>query len=537
MPPLPASIHTFGFGYGLRSGLLKSLAEYGNGNYAFIPDAGMLATVFVHAVANLQSTYATNSTLTLSYPSSLQLEEVSENSVTKESPATDPSCNMTTLRVSLGNLQFGQSRDLFFRVSSASGGLMVSAQLECSPKLGPTAAQLKIISEHAFSDQSGVSEAEAAYTESRALLTHVLSSMFELGPDLEHRGQFQTETALQQTVAKLIKDIPAKKYNDEANQSLMKDLNGPQPQGQVSIATSKADYWRRWGVHYLPSYYGAHARQICNSFKDPGPLRYGVDSPLFIQCRDRLSEAFDDLPAPEPSRPSPPAYSAGRSAQSPAQVRAPIQMSVYQQARGVCFAGSTSVELASGRAVPIRRLRRGVKVRTPTGTRKVAMVLRTAVADEPLCRVGDDLLVTPWHPICLDDSKTWTFPALAATSAVRYTGSVYSVLLQRDHNAQSHAIRVAGCSWGVTLGHGLTTGMDARAHHFFGDYNRVGKSLVQMGLDKFGVVEGRGVARDAASGLVCGFVPARAHADGSRLQVPSHRAVVARMAHTGGYSP
>ena len=47
MFPLPAAIHTFGFGYYLRSGLLKSIAEIGSGNYAFIPDAGMIGTIVV----------------------------------------------------------------------------------------------------------------------------------------------------------------------------------------------------------------------------------------------------------------------------------------------------------------------------------------------------------------------------------------------------------------------------------------------------------------------------------------------------------
>ncbi len=42
---LPASIHTFGFGYTLDSGLLKSIAEVGNGNYSFIPDAGMIVSI------------------------------------------------------------------------------------------------------------------------------------------------------------------------------------------------------------------------------------------------------------------------------------------------------------------------------------------------------------------------------------------------------------------------------------------------------------------------------------------------------------
>lgn len=38
------TIHTFGFGYSLRSGLLKSIAEFGQGNYLFIPDEGMLVS-------------------------------------------------------------------------------------------------------------------------------------------------------------------------------------------------------------------------------------------------------------------------------------------------------------------------------------------------------------------------------------------------------------------------------------------------------------------------------------------------------------
>lgn len=53
LKPLPAAIHTFGFGYAIQSGLLKSIAEVGGGSYAFIPDAGMVvsgpdpATLFI----------------------------------------------------------------------------------------------------------------------------------------------------------------------------------------------------------------------------------------------------------------------------------------------------------------------------------------------------------------------------------------------------------------------------------------------------------------------------------------------------------
>lgn len=47
MERLPAAIHTFGFGYSLRSGLLKSVAEIGGGGYSFIPDAGMIVSILL----------------------------------------------------------------------------------------------------------------------------------------------------------------------------------------------------------------------------------------------------------------------------------------------------------------------------------------------------------------------------------------------------------------------------------------------------------------------------------------------------------
>lgn len=40
--PIPATIHTFGFGNDLQSGLLKTIAELGGGSYSFIPDPGMV---------------------------------------------------------------------------------------------------------------------------------------------------------------------------------------------------------------------------------------------------------------------------------------------------------------------------------------------------------------------------------------------------------------------------------------------------------------------------------------------------------------
>ncbi|KAH8761675.1 hypothetical protein F5883DRAFT_647149 [Diaporthe sp. PMI_573] len=119
MGAIVPSVHTFGFGYTLRSGLLKSIAEFGAGNYAFIPDAGMIGTVFVHAVANLQSTFANTSTLKLTYPNTVTLQPTMGISVGQEYPAQAPGGNFE-LNIPLGSLQYGQSRDIYLRWKSSS---------------------------------------------------------------------------------------------------------------------------------------------------------------------------------------------------------------------------------------------------------------------------------------------------------------------------------------------------------------------------------------------------------------------------------
>lgn len=513
MPPLPASIHTFGFGYSLRSGLLKSLAEYGGGNFAFIPDAGMIGTVFVHALANLQSTFATNAHLTLTYASPVEIKETTGKEVGQQAPLTT-SQGHKQLTISLGNIQYGQSRDIWLQLKNTPqiesfytekgyidagqpDSLIIDTTLNFKSMETEEFVETRTSLRQSMLDTPNISKAELAYHESRAQICKFLSTLFPLGSDDEHRAisPGHGKESTKRDLAKLIADVPAQYFDDVRNKSLMEDLNGPEPKGQISLAIESNEFFSKWGKHFLPSYLNAHTRQICNSFKDSGPLQYGVDSPLFVACRTRLDNAFDSLPAPEPSR--------RRRSGSSNTYSAPISMARYRNVSGVCFAGSTPVELASGKMVEIKRLKRGLKVKTPMGPRKVAIVLKTPVTNETLCRVGP-LLVTPWHPISAD-GKEWNFPASTAERTVRYTGAVYSVLLEQDRNANAHAIKVAG-SWGVTLGHGIVRGDDVRGHEFFGDYARVGKSLMQLPrARRNGVVVGQGVERCEETGLVKGF--------------------------------
>ncbi|KAB5566111.1 hint-domain-containing protein [Coniochaeta sp. 2T2.1] len=542
MGRLPANIHTFGFGYSLRSGLLKSIAEVSGGNYAFIPDAGMIGTVFVHAVANLQSTFANNATLKLTYPPYLQLEETTGESVDKQEPLKlGRNENFhSQLTVSLGNLQYGHSREVYLRYAETKefAAFLDTAQAGEDPDFPPIINAVleysrldstvhKVVSHRSILDvgQPTLPPAEVAYHISRSAIIELLSHVAPIrAKDGEHVPARNAAPKLASDVDTLLSSIPAASpdfSSDPRCASLLEDLAGEDPKGQISIAVQKG-FFTRWGIHYLPSLAGAHARQICNSFKDPGPLMYGTDSPLFIRCRDRLDNAFDRLPAPRPSNKS--------------TYRGTIRMSAWNNSSAPCFAGNAPVAvLGDGRKekeIKVERLRAGMGVLTPRGERNVVAVLKTRVRRTDMCLLDGGLLVTPWHPVSVD-GRGWEFPARMGHKKVRYTGSIYSVLLERDGESDAHAVMVGGV-WGVTLGHGLMKAgrggekKDVRVHQFLGDYNAVLKSLSGLPRGANGLVLGGGVVRDRKTGLMNGFKRVPVPVTGSRtLRVKRARAVAA----------
>ena len=66
-------------------------------------------------------------------------------------------------------------------------------------------------------------------------------------------------------VVAAIKEIQVQEHSSKLLVELLKDLTG-----QITEATSRADWWKKWGRHFLPSLGRAHQLQQCNNFKDPG---------------------------------------------------------------------------------------------------------------------------------------------------------------------------------------------------------------------------------------------------------------------------
>ncbi|TLD27588.1 u-box domain-containing protein [Venturia nashicola] len=502
---LPASLHTFGFGYSLKSGLLKSIAEIGLGNYAFIPDAGMIGTVFVHAIANLQSTFATSTSLTLTATGNITLSETMGHYAKSKDPETADHGQQShkQLTIPLGNLQYGQSRDIILKYCPSEKETdlrgSVLASLDCRT-LDSSTNDLFV--EADIETTTSLPKEIVQYHRTRADICAFLSSIFPLSSVSEHYVISGTDmrSIKHAELEALIHLTESNKHTDELNASLLEDMSGPDPSGQIKLALSSEEYFNKWGKHYLLSLLDAHQNQICNSFKDPGPLMYGRNSPLFIKCRDTLDFAFDNLPPPKPSNITRDRY--GNAVMTTVDVRQ------YNRRQNPCFAGECSLELADGSETSIENVTAGMEVWTPLGPRAAVAVVATKVKLYEMCRIGE-LVITDWHPLFIHGD--WSFPYDVAVERELYTGTIYSLLLERDEVPEAHAIQIGG-HLAVTLGHGMAGASskdDARAHPFFGDYEKVKGNLEMLAKDRRGTYISVGVVKDMETGLVCGFIPTR----------------------------
>jgi hypothetical protein len=409
------------------------------------------------------------------------------------------------LTIPLGNLQYGQCRDILLKygtpANDASLEGTILATLDCR-SIDSSPADYFI--EQSIDTITNLPNDVIQYHRTRANICALLSSIFPLNSVSEHHAVSNIASVREQLEA-LIFITESTKLTDEYNASLLGDLSGSDPKGQIKLALSTQEYFDKWGKHYLLSLLNAHQKQICNSFKDPGPLMYGKESPLFIKCRDALDYAFDNLPAPKPSN-------VIRDTEGN-MVTTKVDVRQYNRRGNPCFAGECQVRLADGTETSIEEVKKGTKVWTPLGPKNIVAVVATKVKSYEMCRVGE-LVITEWHPMFADGR--WSFPYDVAVEREVYSGTIYSVILERDETPEAHVIRVGG-HLAATLGHGVVgvgESNDARGHPFFGDYEKVQRNLDRLMTDHVGTYISVGVDRDRETGLVNGFIPTKITAEG-----------------------
>jgi Mg-chelatase subunit ChlD len=450
--PAAFTVNTFGFGYELDSGLLTEIADACNGGlYVFIPDSGLVGTVFVNTVSNILATACNTVTIDI------------EASAPVDGLMVQPTKTGGTAR--LGSLQLGQSRDLSFRVPAAAAK---DLYVKLSYSVGGQRHSIVCEKPTVVADSSFIRVHAARDAYCRTLSQLVLEGK-----------------------PALIDEWLAAYGNDHSplTVAMAKDM-----QTEVRLAMDPKALMR-WGRHYLPSLMMANKAQQCNNFKDPSVQHYG--GKVFKRLQDAGEAAFLKLPPPKPSRPAVAMYGAAGGSRPPPA--APVQMANYYNACGGCVAPQCLVAMGDGTATPASAVRRGDVLR---GGAAVACVVATVVPHGTMDMVAfpNGLIVSPYHPMRADDGVAWVFPAdHASGKTISYDGDyVYSYVL--DGGA---AVNVNGVDI-VSLGHGLR---DDIARHAFLGTDAVREALAKLpGYHTAGRVVVQSFVRDSATNLIVGVI-------------------------------
>lgn len=305
---LPCTVSTFGFGYELDSALLNDLAMEGFGAYAFIPDAGFVGTVFVNAMSNLLATMARDVVVTLRSTRKMTVlggHQISQNEVTT---------------IDLGTLQFGQTKDV---VVMLDGEGEVEAMVEYLTPTGPGR-----VAARGGADPSRV-EPQRLRLKAVDSIQQAMNALKLTAMDRANGKPLPLEDA-DGIIKAMVSEIKTSTAcNEEAMTGLLEDLDG-----QVTEALSREDWYKKWGIHYLPSLMFAHRTQQCNNFKDAGVQTYGGD--LFQNIRDKADDIFLSLPAPQPTARTRPMDIQAAPVSRPVAAFAapPISMAAFYDASG-----------------------------------------------------------------------------------------------------------------------------------------------------------------------------------------------------------
>ena len=413
---LPGLISTFGFGYSLDSKLLQEISQTGGGQYAFIPDAGLVGTIFVHAIANIMTTALRNCTIAI------------------EDGQKPIGHRLVGTNVEVSTVHYGQPKNVVLDLGDSQGTVYVKIT-----GMMPDKSLEKTVE---FSAR-GTTQSDFKDDLWRLKFVQECWNAFEQMP--ANREQAITRI---KTLAEEIERIP----QTEFLKSLLVDIKGQ------ATEAFKSGYYEKWGRHYIPSLLYAHRNQICNNFKDPGVQNYG--GTLFKKIRDTADDLFSSLPAPKPSGTRSHYYGAQSGGSAPV-----VSMAAYNNSGYVCFHGDCLVAMNSGMK-KISKLRKGDVLKSGA---IVDCLVESKVQSMEMVRL-DDLIITPFHPVLHRDTE-WVFPADLQPAQTMNPESIYSVL-----TSGPPSIKVSGYTC-ATLGHNLTG--PVIGHPFFGT-NKVRTSLQEL---------------------------------------------------------
>jgi len=460
-------ISCYGFGYNLNSDLLMNLSSISGGDgYSFIPDASILGTAFIHGISNLLTTAIYNPNLTITLSKNVCFID-----------------GQTKIEVKLDSLKYGQDKNLVFEVDTASA-------------TSQSRDYLNDFAHISFSFNGKVIETKENPQPTRDY--YLMNKYRQEAVNVINnciQSKLYNDNSSKDILTQFISNIEKEKANPYVL-DIIYDFNG-QIKEALNMTTKgqREDWFSRWGIHYLRSLQGAYRHELCNNFKDKGISHFGGE--LFNKLRDEISDIFDSQPPPKRDikhRASTYGDSRGRCG-----VRAPVNMSVYNNARGGCCAEGSGVMMEDYSYKKVEEIQKGDRVLTCKiidsklvySDSPIECVIKTKCNNGvvPMVTMGN-LRITPYHPIIqianLNAANNWIFPCMINQEIKVECESMYTFVVE---NRES--MFVEGSIF-ATYGHNLTG--DIIQHDYFGtdevindlkNFPTYEEGIVELTQDKF----------------------------------------------------
>jgi len=456
-PNVQCQVHTFGFGYELHSDLLLDLAIIGNGSYGFIPDAKIVGTCFVDAVANACTTFCQRCNVHIIPKNGATFGDGQNDFIGGLIPCTKTGNNIVA---NLGHLQYGQSRDILVHMSIPPGNSSYIDVVVDHESSEPGCDVHRVVTTGI--NRNSTSDSIVAYTRNKTveIVSEVISKCtFKKGIE----GSMMMKSLVGKVTA--IESI----NHDERISGLLKDLSG-----RMTKAISTVERFKRWGGHYLRAITRAHQLQICTNFMDTGLQVYG--GTLFSKLRDDGGKIFLTLPL-QKSQQAPrtlvttnsnkrhqtnlPTYNQPTYNRSTYNrpLNTPPSTTSYYNSGGGCFDATCFVRDSFGDKVSIVNVHKGdiLKVVDANGNEKTARVryvIRIKINNDNLVKFKDTgLKLSGKHPVRIN--KEWIRPQYVIDnksivwdcSSEKY---LYNIILNREK--VTLLVNDTEC---VTWGHGF----------------------------------------------------------------------------------
>jgi hypothetical protein len=213
-----------------------------------------VGTAFVNATSNILSTAARQVTAKVSNIIDFE-KDLSKVTTT----GVDHVKASWGIQVPLGAVMFGQTKDFVISVPSdlisSNQQMRVDVDYLQSGSLEKQIASIEGI--------ENTSDEEVLVQGARVALVALLRDIRK-NAKVDNPSEFIPKVTQMSTEVKSLMGAVSIQ-DDERLSDIAKDLDG-----QITEATSRSDWYKKWGRHYLPSLAIAHSLQQCHNFKDPG---------------------------------------------------------------------------------------------------------------------------------------------------------------------------------------------------------------------------------------------------------------------------